>query len=101
MSTWPREFRHLTAAEAWEYVRFGDMVLSELSDIAKEELAGLSSFGKSGQQPEMLYSHIHMATMGGSTLDFDTEHVRSALRVLKVADPEQNSGIPDYDPWAE
>ncbi len=101
MPTWPPEFKHLTAEEAWEYVRFGDRILSELSDIAKEELAGLSSFGKSGDQAVMLSQHVDMFTLGDSTLDFDTEHVRSGLRVLKVADPEQNSGIPGYDPWAE
>ena len=77
------------------------MILSELSKPAKKELAGLSAFGKSGNQRDLLYSEIDMATKGGSTLDWDTEDVRSSLRKLKVTDPEENSGIPGYDPWRE
>ncbi len=101
MAAWPSVYKHLTAKQAWRYVHSGDMILSELSKPAKKELAGLSAFGKSGNQRDLLYSEIDMATKGGSTLDWDTEHVRSGLRKLKVADPEENSGIPGYDPWRE
>ncbi len=101
MHTWPSVFKQLTAKQAWRYVHSGDMILSELSKPAKKELAGLSAFGKSGDQRELLYTHVDMATKGGSTLDWDTEHVLSGLRELRVADPEEDSGIPGYDPWAE
>ncbi len=98
MSTLPSEFKQLTAEQAWVYVHTGDM---SIPIGAQLELAGLSSFGKSGDQAEMLRQHVDMFTLGDSTPNWDTEHVRSGLRVLKVADPEQNSGIPGYDPWAE
>ncbi len=101
MAAWPSVFEHLTAKQAWRYVHSGDMILSELANPAKKELAALSAFGKSGNQREFLSLAIDLAMKGGSTLDWDTEDVRSGLRVLKVADPEQNSGIPGYDPWAE
>ena len=101
MPTWPSVFKQLTAKQAWRYVHSGHMILSELSNPAKKELAGLSAFGKSGDQRELLYTHVDMATKGGSTLDWDTEHVRSGLRELRVADPEEDYGIPGYDPWAE
>ncbi len=99
--TWPSEFKHLTAEQAWGFASPKRTILGDLSDDAKKELAGLSSFGKSGDQAEMLRQHVDMFTLGDSTPNWDTEHVRSGLRVLKVADPEQNSGIPGYDPWAE
>ncbi len=99
MPTWPSVFKQLTAKQAWRYVHSGDRILSELSKAAKKELAGLSSFGNSGDQAEMLRQHVDMFTLGDSTPNWDTEHVRSGLRVLKVADP--GSGIPEYDPWAE
>ena len=101
MAAWPPEFKHLTAKQAWRYVHSGDKILSELSKPAKKELAGLSAFGKSGNQREFLHSEVAMATKGGSTLDWDTEHVQSGLRRLGVADPKEDSGIPGYDPWRE
>ena len=104
MPTWPPEFKHLTARQAWGYVHSGDAILSDLSEIVKRELAGLSAFGKSGDQAELLSGYVDPFTMADHRLSgdhWDTEHVRSGLRELGVADPEEDSGIPGYDPWAE
>ena len=50
----------------------------------------------------MLSSDIAIFTKTKRDLyEWDTEHVRSGLRKLKVTDPEENSGIPGYDPWRE
>ncbi len=99
MPAWPSVFKHLTAKQAWRYVHSGDMILSELSKPAKKELAGLSAFGKSGDQAEMLSNHVDPITMANFPPSWDPEDVKSGLVRLGVPDPEQNSRIPGYDPW--
>ena len=103
MPTWPAEFKHLTAEQAWAFANStgSSSTLLELSHEAQGELAGLSSWGKSGDQVERLSHHVDMFTMGGSTPSYNAEHVQSGLRKLGFADPEENSGIPGYDPWRE
>ena len=102
MAAWPSVFKHLTAKQAWRYVHSGDMILSELSKAAKKELAALSAWGKSRGPVQLLSSDIAIFTKTKHDLcEWDTEHVQSGLRKLKVTDPEENSGIPGYDPWRE
>ncbi len=101
MPTWPPEFKHLTVEQAWGFVR-GDTALGDLPDKAKRELAGLSAWGESGKQAEMLSRDVDICTLTKyPPQSCDPEHIRSGLMRLGISDPEQNSGIPGYDPWAE
>ena len=89
MAAWPSVFKQLTAKQAWRYVHSGDRILSELSNPAKKELAGLSSFGNSGDQAEMLSHHVDPITMGRYPPSWKADHVRSGLIRLGISDPEQ------------
>ncbi len=92
MSEWP--FKSLTSDQAWECVYAGeqedqneDALLDNLDSHAQKDLAGLSAFGKSGDQPELLMSHVDPITMGRARADLDPKHVRSALVLLQITEP--------------
>ncbi len=85
MRPWP--FDNLTVGQAWGFARSGD--LQDLQDDAKLELAGLSAFGKSGDQAEELRSHVDPITMGRYPPSWKADHVRSGLIRLGISDPEQ------------
>ena len=86
MTEWPLE--NLTREQAWAYVygaERGDYsasaleLLDDLDDKAQSELAGLSAFGKSGNQPELLSQSVDPFLLANYPRTFDPQHVRSAL----------------------
>ena len=72
--------------QAWEYVHTAERgddsvleVLRQLDDKAKGELAGLSAFGESGNQPELLSQSVDPFLLTNRPRTWDSQHVRSAL----------------------
>ncbi len=94
MPEWPLEY--LTREQAWGYVyaaERGDYsasaleLLQGLDDKAKRELAGLSAFGESGNQPELLSQSVVPFLLTDRPRTFDPRHVRSALLRLGFSEP--------------
>ena len=84
MPEWP--LAALTKEQAWKYVRAAERgdysaleLLDHLDDKAQSELAGLSAFGKSGNQPELLSQSVDPFLLANYPRTFDPQHVRSAL----------------------
>ena len=85
MPTW--RFNHLTVEQAWCYVEKGDDILDDLSEAAQLELAGLSAFGESGDQPQFLSYHVDPITEGDYPGTLDPAHVRASLIRLGIREP--------------
>ena len=95
MPEWP--LAHLTEEQAWEYVHaaeplglaFSDVleILRDLDDKAQAELAGLSAFGESGNQPELLSQSVVPFLLTDRPRTVDPRHVRSALLRLGFSEP--------------
>ena len=84
MSHW--RFKHLTKEQAWRYVHDAE-TLDSLAEEAKLELAGLSAFGRSGDQREMLSSHVDPITKGGYPPGWNLQDVHNALIRLGIPEP--------------
>ncbi len=99
MPEWP--LAHLTEEQAWEYVHAAERgalplglafsdgleILQHLDDKAQGELAGLSAFGESGNQPELLSQSVVPFLLTDRARTFDPRHVRSALLRLGFSEP--------------
>ncbi len=82
MSEWP--LTHLTREQAWEFVRTGER--GHLSDEAQAELAGLSDFGATERQPELLWQCVDPYLLTNRDRMFDRKQIRAAL--LRLGFPE-------------
>lgn len=91
MSTWPAELKNLTAEQACAFANStGNLsTLFELTHAGKEELAALTSLGKSGDPADWLSEHLNTARLA-SKLSYEAEHVRSALYKLGIAGPGES-----------
>ena len=89
MSDWWSLFKHLTKEQAWQYVHDAENeeTLDSLSEEAREELAGLSAFGRSGNPPAMLSSDVDPFTMASYPPQWNPQEVRSALIRLGIPEP--------------
>ena len=90
MPEWP--LAHLTREQAWEYVHAAERgddsekLLRQLDDKALGEMAGLSAFGESGNQPELLSQSVDPFLLANYPRTFDPQHVRSALLRLGISE---------------
>ena len=94
MPEWPLE--NLTRERAWGYVHAAERggyshlgFLDHLDDKAQRELAGLSAFGESGDQPELLRLSVDPFVDGNRLPKFAPQHVRSALLRLGISEHDE------------
>ncbi len=90
MPEWP--LAHLTEEQARGYVHAaecgnGGLALQHLDHKAQGDLAGLSAFGESGNQPELLSQSVVPFLLTDRARTFDPRHIRSALLRLGFSEP--------------
>ncbi len=94
MPEWP--LGHLTREQAWEFVHAAERgggseleLLGNLDDKAKGELAGLTAFGESGNQPELLRLSVDPFLLTNRRPTFGPMRVRSALLRLGISEQDE------------
>ena len=92
MSEEPKLLQYVTGEQAWEVVHAGERedaidVLRGLGDKARRELLGVSAFGESGNQKEMLSQSVDPFLLTDRTGTYDLQHIRSALLRLGIPEP--------------
>ena len=90
MPEWP--LAHLTEEQPWGCGHAaecgnGGLALQHLDHKAHSEMAGLSAFGESGNQPELLSQSVVPFLLTDRPRTFDPRHVRSALLRLGFSEP--------------
>ena len=86
--------KHVTPEQAWEVVHAleggdGDRTLGQLDENAQGELAGLSAFGWSGNQPELLSMSVDPFLLTDHPRSWNAQHIRSALLRLGFSEPDE------------